>query len=201
MVPPEFTNFFLASAGAGAALIGLLFVAISIAPENTVMAGAPLERQAMATSAFTALINAFFFSIVALVPRTNIGYGAVILGLLALSSSLLLAWNLFRQRQHWQDTVRRTFLIIVSVTVYGYQLYNGVILFINPADANAIYALTMLVIGVYGVGLTRAWQLLGARYYGLTGWLSIMHEMNEKPPVTADQHSPAEDSLTRETHR
>ena len=43
MVPAIFTNFFIASAGAGGALIGLLFVAVSIAPENTIMEGAPVE--------------------------------------------------------------------------------------------------------------------------------------------------------------
>jgi hypothetical protein len=35
MVPTDFANYFLASAGAGAALIGLLFVAISINTERT----------------------------------------------------------------------------------------------------------------------------------------------------------------------
>jgi hypothetical protein len=35
MVPTDFANFFLSTAGAGAALIGLLFVAISINPERT----------------------------------------------------------------------------------------------------------------------------------------------------------------------
>jgi hypothetical protein len=34
MVPPEFANFFIASASAGAALVGLLFVAVSLAPER-----------------------------------------------------------------------------------------------------------------------------------------------------------------------
>jgi hypothetical protein len=60
VVPPEFLNFFTASTGAGAALVGLLFVAVSLAPEQIVTLQAPVERQAVAGSAFTALINAFF---------------------------------------------------------------------------------------------------------------------------------------------
>src|SRR5437588_9920681 len=73
VVPPEFANFFIACASAGGALVGLLFVAISIAPEQIVTPRAPLERQAVAGSAFTALVNAFFISLVALIPHFSVG--------------------------------------------------------------------------------------------------------------------------------
>ena len=53
MVPEAFHDYFLATSGAGAALVGLLFVAVSIAPERTVMSGAPVERRAVATSAYS----------------------------------------------------------------------------------------------------------------------------------------------------
>jgi hypothetical protein len=69
MVPAEFNNFFVASASAGAALVGLLFVAVSIAPEHIVMANAPIERRAMSSSSFTALLNAFF----SLIEPNNVG--------------------------------------------------------------------------------------------------------------------------------
>jgi hypothetical protein len=59
----DYANFFLASAGAGAALMGLLFVAISITPEGTVLPTAPRERQVVASGAFTAFTNAFFVSL------------------------------------------------------------------------------------------------------------------------------------------
>lgn len=60
MVPEAFHDYFVASTGAAAALVGLLFVAVSIAPERTVTSGAPVERRAVALSAYTALLNAFF---------------------------------------------------------------------------------------------------------------------------------------------
>jgi len=88
MVPPELSNYFLATAGAGAALIGLLFVAVSIAPEQIVTRRAPMERQAVAASTFTALLNAFFISLGALIPGS--------LGTLALLRKISLggnAWN------------------------------------------------------------------------------------------------------------
>ncbi len=95
MVPPEFGNFFIAGASAGAALVGLLFVAISIAPEQIVMSRAPVERQAVAGSAFTALLNAFFISLVALVPHFNFGTLIVPFSSLSLLNSLFLAWPIF----------------------------------------------------------------------------------------------------------
>ena len=61
LVPANFAHFFLATAGAGGALIGLLFVAISISPERIFSEDAPRERQALASGVFTALVNAFFW--------------------------------------------------------------------------------------------------------------------------------------------
>src|SRR5437762_10203432 len=72
MVPAAFETFFLASSGASAALIGLLFVAVSIAPERVFGSDAEAVRQAQALSAFTALANAFFISMSSLIPHIQI---------------------------------------------------------------------------------------------------------------------------------
>ena len=50
MVPDGFNDFFLAEAGAAAALIGLLFVAISVAKERITSS---IVEQARAASALT----------------------------------------------------------------------------------------------------------------------------------------------------
>ena len=97
MVPAAFHDYFVASAGAGAALMGLLFVAVSIAPERTVMSGAPVERRAAAISAYTALLNAFFLSLAALLPQTNLGWATLVLSLIGLENQCILGWNLFRR--------------------------------------------------------------------------------------------------------
>src|SRR5262249_40719098 len=67
MQTSDFTTFFLASAGAGAALVGLLFVAVSVNPGRNAGPSAPPERQAVSASAYTALINALFISLVSLI--------------------------------------------------------------------------------------------------------------------------------------
>jgi len=57
MVPTDFANYFLASAGAGAALIGLLFVAISINTGRTFGRAAQPVRQQVASGAFDLAIE------------------------------------------------------------------------------------------------------------------------------------------------
>ncbi|SRR6266487_2612725 len=188
MVPEAFNNFFLASAGIGATLVGLIFVAVSIAPEHNVQANAPIERQAMAASSFTALLNAFFISFGALIPGF-IGPMTLIMSSLGLINSSLLAWNLLKEQERWQNVVRRVFLILVSIIIYGYEFYYAILIILKSNSVGNIYTLAGLLLGVYGIGLTRAWQLLGARRFGLGGWLSPLRELDETSPIRAQEET------------
>jgi hypothetical protein len=188
MVPPQFTNFFLASSGAAAALVGLLFVAISVAPEHIVQANAPIERQAMAASSFTALLNAFFISLAALIPL-NIGTVILLMSTIGLINSSFLAWNLLKERGRWLNVARRVFLILVSFIIYGFEFYNAIVIIREPDTVGNFYVLAGLLLGVYLIGLTRAWQLLGARRYGLGGWLSPLRELDETMPIRTQEES------------
>ncbi len=72
MIASEMDNYFLASAGAGAALVGLIFVAISLWPREKMVAAPPTWR-AVAGGAFFAFINAFLVSLNALNKMLNLG--------------------------------------------------------------------------------------------------------------------------------
>src|SRR5260370_15003691 len=138
MVPDTLTNFFLASAGIGATLVGLIFVAVSISPEHNVQANAPIERQAIAASSFTALLNAFFISFGALIPG-SIGPITLIMSTIGLINSLLLAWNLLKERERWQNVVRRIFLLLVSIIIYRYEFYYAILIILLPDNVGDIY--------------------------------------------------------------
>ena len=198
MVPPEFANFFIASASAGGALVGLLFVAVSIAPERIVAAQAPVERQAVAGSAFTALMNAFFISLFALIPNFNIGFIIIPFSLVCLLTSLIQAWRLLRRINNWQSLLRRAFLVLLNVVLYGLELWNGYQLFTDPSQPGNVYGLISCLLGAFALGLFRAWELLGARRYGLLGWLNPLHDLpdTESFSRTGNSHVPATDHPT-----
>src|SRR5690348_9920180 len=96
MVPPIYLSFFVTAATAGGALIGLLFVAVSIAPHRTVQASAPIESRVISSSTFTALFNGFFISLGAVLPYLNIGVITLIVSLIGVINSLSQGWLLLR---------------------------------------------------------------------------------------------------------
>jgi hypothetical protein len=184
MASGDYSTFYSASAGAGGALIGLLFVSVSISPERTVQRGAPWERRAAAESAFVALINAFFISLGALLPDTNLGGFVVIASGVALFTCLGLATDLLRERRGWRAAARSAVLIIAALGIYGFELANGLRLLWNRGDPHALNAVALIVLCVYALGLLRAWELLGARRYGLVGRLSLLMSGQDPPTAT-----------------
>ncbi|MEO8955697.1 MAG: hypothetical protein ACR2H5_17940 [Ktedonobacteraceae bacterium] len=196
MVPPELSNYFLATAGAGAALIGLLFVAVSIAPEQIVTRRAPMERQAVAASTFTALVNAFFISLGALIPG-SLGTLALLMSSLGFLNSLTLGGHLLRHPKNWQNFFRRVFLILVSLAIYGAEFYYALRLTITSSSIDSAYTLAALLLAVYGIGLIRAWELLGVNRFGLLSWLNPLYDVNESLPIANENLI---DSISESSH-
>lgn len=160
MVPGSFHDFLLGSAGASAALMGLLFVAVSIAPERVFGREAVAERRTEASSAFTALINAFFVSLGGLIPGINLGVLAAIMGAVALvqTLSLLRLWVRWRLERR---VIHGAVLFLVSTAVYGYEIWTAWPLLSGASDTGALTSVMGLLLGTYAIALSRAWELLG----------------------------------------
>jgi hypothetical protein len=193
MVPADFITFFTTCSISAATLIGLLFIAISTAPEETVRGDAPIEQQAVAASAFTTLANAFFIATGAQIPRLNVGIFAALLGLVGLFSTLSLLLVLLGSHPARQSLIRGLWLATASAGLYLVETWEGVRLIRHRSDVSALYVLDLALLGIFAVGLIRAWQLLGARRYGPLGWLSALPRVHAQPlnpaqAASGDEH-------------
>ena len=167
MVPRDFHDFFVAGASASGALIGLLFVAVSVAPARTVSPHAPIEARAIAASALTAFTNTLFVALDALIPGANLGTVTLIVASFGLVSTLTLWVLLWRRRNSEQLSRRWPYLFGGIAVLYGFQLGYGIQLHNTPDDLSALRTLAGLMLGLYAIGVARSWELLGARELGL----------------------------------
>jgi hypothetical protein len=199
MIPAQFNNFFLASAGAAGALVGLLFVAIAVDPTKTVMSSASIDRRAASSSAFGALVNAFFVSLGGLIPGTDIGGIALVMSCIGLVNSLVLCWYLLVRRQSWADARRRALLLLASYFLYGLELWSGVRLLMGIQDNSAINSLLYILLAIYGLGLVRAWELLGGQRYNLLGWFEMVTNHQDASSAPSDTPHETASASQRET--
>jgi hypothetical protein len=169
VVPDDIHDFFLASAGVAGALIGLLFVAISVSAGRlaTTEFSGQLHR-IRAYAALTAFINALTVSLFALVPGEKIAGAATvvaILGLLFVAASLL---SLVRVRQAWWPTMRDLAFLAGLGATFILQLMYGLDVISHPGDLGTVNNLAILVIVCFMVGIFRAWELIGGPSIGFT---------------------------------
>ena len=186
MAPEGFTEFFLASAGTGGAFVGLLFVAIAISPQRTFghsdVASAP--RQHLAEATFLTLINGFVVSSIALIPGIIVGWVALVPGIVGVLTALHLAWLFARFHRHgtaryppWRDLLRVISLSFIATVVFAIESLVGLRLILRPTDEDAFRWLGAVIIGLYALGMLRAWTLLGDPQHGWSGWLNPLQDL------------------------
>jgi hypothetical protein len=87
VVPLSYHDFFGGCATVAGALIGLLFVAISVSPEKLAGDRSSADLQVKAGAAFSALVNTLVIALVALLPGTGFGAAIIALASTGLASS------------------------------------------------------------------------------------------------------------------
>jgi hypothetical protein len=169
VVPENIHDFFMASAGAAGALVGLLFVAISVTTDRLTREGADAQlHRIRAAAALTAFTNALTVSLFALVPGEKIGGTAAavsIVGIGFVTGSLL---SLIRLRQwHW-SLVRDGLFLIGLVATFVIQLIQGAEVIAHPGDSGAVNTIAILVVVCFLVGVGRSWELIGGPSIGIS---------------------------------
>ena len=161
----HYESFFSTSAGASAAILGLLVVAVSVVNADDANPTTRELRTVLAGSAFVALVDIFIVSIVALTG------GSVVLGL---SSLTMAAFGLLATRRlipramragNFSRTSQTRSLNLafasISVASYSAQLGLAVALLATAQSAALQRGLVLVIVALYGSALGRAWVVTG----------------------------------------
>jgi hypothetical protein len=195
MVPDGYVPFFAASAGVAGALIGLLFVAISVSADRLAQEEAKAQvYRIRAEGALTAFTNALAVSLFSLIPGHKIGPTSVAVaatGFLFVVASLL---SLIRLRQLAWATVRDAVFLVGLAVVFVIQFIAGLGLIVNAGNSGNVDTITILVVSCFFIGIARSWELIGGPSIGFTREVTALvrsHGQAEKP-AEAPAEAPAE---------
>lgn len=170
MVPENYHDFFLGAVTVAAALVGLLFVAISVHPGG-LADDARVAMRVRATCALLAFLDALFVSLVALMPDGRVGKAAVIIGAAGtLSMVTLLAAVLVRREVTGRRELLPTLVLILGqAAVYVWQITGGAALDPHREDLAGISEQALVIIVFFGFGVFRAWEYVGGPRTGILG--------------------------------
>ena len=165
MVPSAYDAYLAAVATAAAALIGLLFVAVSVRDETIFGPKAIPGGEALAITAFTGLVNSFVVSLLGLIPKVNIGEPAVIMAVISIVAVVRL-----QRRLH---TGSNLMVLAITLLVYAAQLGFGVLLLVDSHDSDQLINLSIIVSVTLIVSLQRAWSLLKGKHLASAGGTAV----------------------------
>jgi hypothetical protein len=183
MNPFPLETFYAAAAGVAGALIGLLFVAVSVAQERLAAEDDPRHR-IRAGAALTMFSNALTVSLFALMDRGKIGGTVVavsVIGLLFVAGS---AVELLRASHRERGDV--VFLTLLTCA-FGAQMFAGFNAS-GPQVGDDRTISTILII-CFLIGIARSWELIGGPSVSLFSQLGkARHKAAEPSPgVSGDQ--------------
>jgi hypothetical protein len=185
-------DFFAAAAGVAGTLIGLLFVAVSMARERLAGEGETEAHRIHGSAALVAFVNALCVSLMALIPGDDAGWAATavaVIGLLFVAASVLalVADGGVRRR----DLPHLTYLLLL-VGLFFVELDAGLRFVTGGGEADATHTLSFTLVVFFLVGISRAWELVGGPAVGPSHQLAKLlrpltghrppHEAAGEPP-------------------
>jgi hypothetical protein len=162
-----FHDFFAAAAAVVGALIGLLFVAISVSQGRLAERGGAQSHRIRASAALTVFTNALTVSLFALIPGVHLGWVGLItagLGELFVAASLL---SLYRLRAEQPGQARESLFLCGLSVLFAVQLVTGIALANHPGNVGDTRTLAILVVVSSLAGIARSWELIGGPEIGL----------------------------------
>ena len=185
----HYENFFITSAGASAALLGLLVVAVSVVNADDANLTSRELRTVLAGSAFVALVDIFLVSIVSLTGGSAVfGLSSLALAVVGLLATRRLIPRARRAGNFSRGLPARNLNIVfasVSVAAYSVQLGLAVALLANTRNAALQQALVLVLVALYCSALGRAWVVTGINRRGYSDASEPLRQPADEPPDTS----------------
>ncbi len=160
-----YRGFFAAGAGASAAFIGLLFVALSFIDTAQVDSATRTWRRIIANSSFSQLVNVFFVSMAGLLPDPrNFALMVCVTGALGLAVAIRLLPQTINKEMTGRTTP--TLLGLIATAAYLVELISGLGLLRNPDNQQLLWYAVWAVIVLFAGALARAWEVTGVKRHG-----------------------------------
>lgn len=155
-MPPEYIDFFMATCGASAGLVGLLFIALSV--------DADLEKKfrirqfTLTETAFIALGGIFVISLLALIPS-----GMQLMSGAGIFLSIPGTWSLLRRKHRYAANVFLpvdSWYIMITACVYILFGITSVWILLTNGTTFLLNIFCVLIVALFVLSLLRAWRAL-----------------------------------------
>ncbi len=190
-----YRELFVVIATSAATLIGLLFVAVSVSKGRS-QAHPPLVREFRAAAALLAFTNPFAVSMFGLVPGTNIGYPAAIIGVIGVmfvAAGVRATISLPARLRHRRPQAT---LILALLVLFSLQILFGVDLIIHPHGVGALADVGYVLVASLLIGIGRAWELVGDWNTGLLASIHRLIGLDPEQRSLTDHEIGSADSLS-----
>lgn len=209
MVSATYRDLFAAVAAASGALTGLLFVALSLVPRQGSGSGLSVVQHVRAAAAWLAFTNALAVALFGLVPGTNVGYPALVLGVTGIAFTGAGVRSILASEATPRQQLRQLGLVALLVFIFGTELIAGIVLLARPDSSTPAQVIGYALVTSLLVGVARSWELVGERDTGLIASIATLagrpHVLDNGPgdPAGAassgSEESPGDELLPTES--